>query len=66
MRPFVAIYIEIIVLSQRQISHDITCGIKKKRYKRTYLQNKNRLTVTETNLVLPKGNRAGDKVGIWD
>ena len=41
------------------------CGIFKKWYKLTYLQNRNRLTDLENKLWLPKG-KGGDKLGVWD
>ena len=46
--------------------YDITYmwNLKKKRYKWTYLQNRNRLTDIENKLMVTKGKgRAGDKLG---
>ena len=41
---------------------------KKKRYKETYLQKRNRLTDTENKLMVTKEERVGkrDKLGVWD
>ena len=62
--PFVATWmnLEIITLSdisQRQIPYDITYmrSLKKKWYKWTYLQNRNRLTDFENKFMVTKGER---------
>ena len=46
----------------------LTCGILKKWYKWTYLQNRNRLTDIENKLTVTKGERGRerDKLGVWD
>ena len=47
---------------ERQISYDITCLWnlkKKKRYKWTYIQNRNRPTDIEDKLTVTKGDRVG-------
>ena len=45
---------------ERQISYDITYMWNlKKWYKRTYLQNRNRLTDIESKLTVTKGERGG-------
>ena len=53
---------------ERQTSYDITyMWSLKKWYKRTYLQNRNRLTDIENKLTVTKGQRWGrDKLGIWE
>ena len=38
----------------------------KKRHKRTYLQNRNRSTDMENKLIVAKGERGGDKLGVWN
>ena len=46
---------------ERQIPYDITCMWNlKKWYKRTYLQNGNRLTDIENKLMVTKGKRVGE------
>ena len=51
---------------ERQISYDITyVKSKKKWYKWTYLQNRNRPTDVGKKLMVTKGERGG-KCGIWD
>ena len=66
--PFAATWtdLEIIILSksERQISYDITRGIKKKWYKWTYLQNRNRLTDKQI-YDYQRGNTGKDKL-VWD
>ena len=55
--------------SEWQISYDITYmwNLKKKKYKWTYLQNRNRATDIENKLMVTKGERGGrDKLGVWD
>ena len=53
-----------------QISYDITYMWNLKRYKWTYLQNRNRLTDTENKLMITKvdsgGGAGGDRLGVWD
>ena len=46
----------------------LICGILKKWYKLTYLQNRNRLTGFETKLMVTKGETwwGRDKLGVWD
>ena len=58
---------------KRQVPYDITYmrnslfEESKIWYKRTYLQNRNRLTDIENKLMVTKGERAGrDKLGVWD
>ena len=58
---------------ERQVSYNITYlwnlkKKKKKRYKKTYLQKRNRLTDTENKLMVTKEERVGkrDKLGVWD
>ena len=65
--------LEIVILSEvreRQISYDITYmwNLKKKKwYKWTYLQNRNRVTDIRTNLLLLKEKGEGrDELGDWD
>ena len=71
--PFAATWMDLdIILSEdreRQISYDITYMWNlKKWYKRTYLQNRNRLTDIEKKLLITKGDSrmGGDKLGVWD
>ena len=72
MMPFAATWIdqEIIILSE--VSHTVKgkymislwiCRIKKKRYKRTYLQIDSQ--ILKANLWLPKG-KGGDKLEVWN
>ena len=43
------------------------CGIKKKLYKGTYLQNRNKLADTENKFVVTKGERRRrNKLRVWD
>ena len=44
---------------EKQMSYDITYmwNLKKKWYKQTYLQNRNRLTNTENRIVVAEGQR---------
>ena len=67
--------LEVVILSEvsqteKDKYHDITYmwNLKKKRYKWTYLQNRNRVTEVENKLmVLPREERRGrDKLGDWD
>ena len=66
--------LEIIILSksdgERQIIYDFTyIWNLKKRYKWTYLQNRNRHTDLENKLMVTKGDSGDggrDKLGIWD
>ena len=54
---------------ERQISYDIayTWNLKKKGYKRTYVQNRNRSTDIENKLTVTKREKGGmDKLGDWD
>ena len=52
---------------ERQISCDITYMWNLRKWKWTYLQNRNRLTDIESKLMVTKGERGGgDKFGIWD
>ena len=54
---------------ERQISYDMTYMWNlRKWYKWTYLQNRNRLTDIESNLMVTKGEKlgGGDKLGMWD
>ena len=44
---------------ERQISYDVTHMWNLKRYKWTYLQNRNRLTDVENKLMVNKGGREG-------
>ena len=45
----------------------LTCGIFKKRYKWTYLQNSNGRTDIQNKLMVTKGERGGrNKLGVWD
>ena len=39
---------------------------KKRRYERTYLQNRNRSTDLENKLMVTKGEKEGNKLGIWN
>ena len=42
-------------------------NLKKKWYKQTYLQNRNRITDVENKLMVTKGEGGGrDKLGDWD
>ena len=53
---------------ERQISYDITYmwNLKKKWYKWTYTQNRNRTTDIENKLMVTKGERSErNKFGIW-
>ena len=55
--------------AERQISCDITyMWSLKKRYKLTYLQNRNRVTDVENKLMVTGGGerRGRDKLGDWD
>ena len=47
---------------ERQVSYDTTYmwNLKKIRYKRIYLQNRNRLTDTENKLMVTKGDSSGE------
>ena len=70
--PFAAIWmdLEITVVRQsdneRQISYDITYMWNlKKRHKRTYLQNRKRLTDFENKLTVTKGNRWAEGMDWW-
>ena len=70
--PFAAIWmdLEIIVVRQsdneRQISYDTTYMWNlKKGHKRTYLQNRNRLTDFENKLTVTKGNRWAEGMDWW-
>ena len=40
----------------------------KNKYKRIYIQNRNRFTNTENKLMVTEGEREGgrDKLGVWD
>ena len=67
--PFAATWmdLEIVILSEvSQTQKDkyhmilLICGILKKKKKRTYLQNRNRLTVLENELMLPVGKGEGE------
>ena len=56
--------LELIILSEvSQVEKDkyhmisLICGILKKRYKRTYLRNRNRPTDIENKLMVTKGER---------
>ena len=57
---------------ERQVSYNITylwnLKKKKKRYKETYLQKRNRLKDTENKLMVTKEERVGkkDKLGVRD
>ena len=53
---------------ERQMPYDITyMGNLKKRYKWTYLQNRNRLADIENNYGYQRGKVGGrDKLGVWD
>ena len=57
---------------ERQVSYNITYLLnlkkKKKRYKETYLQKRNRLKDTENKLMVTKEERVGkkDKLGVRD
>ena len=53
---------------ETQISYDITHMwiLKKKWYKQTYLQNRNRVKDVNTNLRVPGGTRVRGKLGDWD
>ena len=60
--------LEIVILSEvksdreRQISYDIAYMWNlKKRYKWTYLQNRNRLTDIENKVMVTKGGKAGER-----
>ena len=74
--PFAATWmdLEIIILSEvsqreRQISYDTTYmwNLKKKKgYKWTYTQKRNRVTDIENKLMVTKGEVGGDKLGGWD
>ena len=47
----------------------LLCGILKKWYKWTYLQNRNRHTDLENKLMVTKGDSGDggrDKLGVWD
>ena len=63
--------LEIIILSEVSQTkiNIIWCRLhvesKKKRYKWTYLENRNRPTEIENKLMVTKGER-GDKLGVWD
>ena len=41
-------------------------NIKQKKNERTYLQNRNRSTDLENKLMVNKGEREGNKLGIWN
>ena len=73
--PFAATWmdLEIILLSivsqtkTNIIQHHLYVESKTKRYKWTYLQNRNRLTDIENNPMVTKGEGTGrDKLGVWD
>ena len=56
---------------ERQIPYDITYmwNLKRKWYKWTYLQNRNRLTDIGNKLMVTEGDsrvRGKDKLGVWD
>ena len=53
---------------ERHISYDMVYmwNLKKQWYKWTYIQNINRPTDIENKLMVTKGERAGDKLGLWD
>ena len=44
----------------------LICGILKKRYKWTYLQNRNRVKDVENKLMVTRGKWGKDKLGDWD
>ena len=52
---------------ERQISYDVAYmwNLKKKGYKLTYLQNRNKVTNVENKLMVTTGKRGGDKLGDW-
>ena len=67
--PFTATWMDIEMITVREISwaekdkyHDI-CGIlkKKKRFKRPYLQNRNRLTDTQNKLIITKREKGKER-----
>ena len=54
---------------ERQTSYDIAYmwNLKKKWYKWTYLQNRNRVTYVQNKLMVTKGEKGErDKLGEWD
>ena len=61
---------EIIILKSESKRYDITCmwNLKKKAYKSTYLQNKNKTIDIEKKLTVTKDERGRqrDKLGVWD
>ena len=53
---------------ERQMPYDIIYmwNLKKKCYKSTYIQSRNRPTDIENKLMVAKGERWGrDKIGVW-
>ena len=48
------------------VTISLLCGILKKWHKWTYLQNRNRLTDIEDELMLLGGNGGGERLGVWD
>ena len=68
--PFAATYLEIIILHEvrrRMTYHVISlmCGIFKKLDNRTYLQNRNRLTDFENELIVTRWERLGSGID-WE
>ena len=53
---------------ERQIPYNITYmwNLKKKWYKWTYLQNRNRVKNAENKHIVTKGGRGREKLGNWD
>ena len=52
---------------ERQISYDIThMWNLKKKYKWTYIQNRNKSTDIENKLMVTKGEGVRDKLEVWD
>ena len=67
--PFAATWrdLEILILSEIRPRHhmiSLICGIVKKGFKGTFLQNRNRLTDLETNLDLPNRTGVGGRDGL--
>ena len=64
-------YIHLSEVSQTEDKYcviSLICGIEKKWYKWPYLQNRNRLTDVENELMVTGGKGGGgrDRLGVWD